>query len=232
MVSPFQIPLSPFRHMNRNGFRRVLPDVLFWLQIGLASVFGGSQLLRLLESTVGVSVSWLLVAVIFAICNLILALRAHARQPLRVTNQTVIIYVVWVLWLGADLITLLARSPHWSAVDWWTIGISGTGSALVLLWARLRQPPPHSSIVIAAIAVFARAVPHSTLAWNIARYGGSGLSGPAVIIGNITISLRLFQLAVSGRKSGWDVHKIGSFVSEAAGELTWLMATIVWIVVE
>ena len=61
--------------------------------------------------------------------------------------------------------------------------------------------------------------------------GGAGLAGAAVITGHITILPRLGQLWFSIKEAGWDRNRHGSALSELANEASWLVATLVWLLV-
>jgi hypothetical protein len=68
------------------------------------------------------------------------------------------------------------------------------------------------------------------LAYKIFMQGGAGLATAAVITGHITILSRLGLLWFSIQEAGWDRNRRGSALSEVANEISWLVATLVWLV--
>lgn len=77
-----------------------------------------------------------------------------------------------------------------------------------------------------------KAVPQLTLAWNIWLHGGAGISIVAFTVGHVTICTRLWQVWYSIREAGWDRNRIGIAVGEAANELSWIVTTAVWLMVD
>jgi hypothetical protein len=80
----------------------------------------------------------------------------------------------------------------------------------------------------AAYAVFCKAVPQLTLAWNIYRVGGDGISMVAFTAGHVTIGMRLAQIVFSIREAGLDRNRLGMAIGETANEVSWIVATVVW----
>ncbi len=212
--------------------QRGIADSLFAIQITCALIFGITQIARMLESTTGVSLTWFLFWAIFLGLNLLLALKAHQVQPSRVTAQTVATYATWSLVLAGALCVLLWRAMGaWQPVDTLNVLVSGIGIAGTLAVGRRHGAGLADPMVRGWLAVFFKATPQLTLAWHLAQVGGAGLAPFAILAGHITINIRLGQLYFSIREAGWDRNRIGSAVSEIANELSWVVATIVWLVV-
>ncbi len=217
--------------MNAKGFSvwsAVVPETLFWSQIVLAIVFGGSQFLKLLVSTEGINASWLISWELFLICNLLLAVRNFRALRDRLSRQTVLIYSVWTLLIGADLSILLFEAPSWSTLDSWSAILSSVGIAFAFAYSRQRKVPLSSPPTLAIVAVSAKSIPQLALAVSLGLNGSGGLSANALLVGHITILLRLAQLSYSARQTGWNQDRLASFSSELANELSWLVVTIVW----
>ena len=211
---------------------RLAADFLFLLQITCAVGFGGSQFLKMLETTQGVSITWLLFWAIFLGINFRLAVQAHQAQPSRVTRQTVATYVAWLslLLLNLGLLAWRHDSP-WTTADTLTSALAIAGVSATLLIGRWHGLGWRDPIVRGWMAVFFKGVPQLTLAWYMAQVGGSGLSAFAVWTGHFTICTRLGQLVFSIREAGWDRARIGSLISEVANEGSWIVATVVWVMV-
>ena len=77
--------------------------------------------------------------------------------------------------------------------------------------------------------MFCKAVPQLTLAWNIYREGGAGISVIAFTAGHVTIGMRIAQILVSIREAGLDRNRLGMAIGEAANEASWILATVVWL---
>ena len=209
--------------------RRQLADGLFLIQCTCAVTLGLSQFRRMLDSVEGVSITWLGFWVAFLAVNLGLAVRAHRTHPTRISRQTIIIYLVWTLLCSANFLLLLcSASAYWNTIDSLTAAITLAGVLSAIAVARWRHLPLTDPLVHAAYAVFSKAVPQLTLAWNIWRHGGAGVSAVACIAGHVTIGMRLWQISLSIREAGWDRNRLGMAIGEAANEASWLVATAVW----
>lgn len=212
--------------------KRLIADALFAIQVACALLFGVTQTARMLETTAGVSLTWFLFWAIFLGLNLLLSIKAHQVQPSRVTAQTVVTYATWSTVLALALVVLVWRSlGEWHAVDTLNVLVSGAGVLVTLAVGRRHGLGPADPMVRGWLAVFFKATPQLTLAWHLAQVGGAGLAPFAVLAGHVTINLRLGQLYFSIREAGWDRNRLGSAVSEIANELSWVVATIVWLLV-
>ena len=209
---------------------RRVADSLFLIQCGCAVSLGLAQFRRMLVSVEGVSITWLAFWVTFLAVNLGLAIRAHRAFASRISRQTIMVYLLWTALCGANLILLLCSpSAHWNTVDSVTAGITGGGVVTALALARWRGLRLTDPMVHATFAVFSKAVPQLTLAWNICREGGAGISAVAFTAGHITIGMRLWQILLSIREAGWDRNRLAMAIGEAANEASWIVATIAWL---
>lgn len=211
---------------------RLLADSLFYVQVACAFAMGLSQLRRMLDSVEGVSISWMLFWVAFLAVNLGLAVRAHRSFASRLSRQTITIYTLWTVLCGANLLFLLfSPEARWNLVDSVTTGLTLGGVTLATLIGRARGLRLGDPMLHAAYAVFCKAVPQLTLAWNILREGGDGISIVAFTAGHLTICLRLWQVLMSIREAGLDRNRLGMAIGEAANEASWVVATVVWVLV-
>ena len=94
--------------------KKTTADAFFALQLVLALISGGSEFRRLLSTTQGVNLSWLASWLAFLLINLALTIRAHRRQPSRVTLQAVLTYAAWTTVIAACLGAML-----WNGTDLW-----------------------------------------------------------------------------------------------------------------
>lgn len=209
--------------------KKAITDILFVIQVVIGFAFGGSQLLKMLTTTQGVSIAWYATWEVFLVLNLALSFRAHRVQPSRVTWQTCASYVVWVVMITLDLGVMLWRNSWvWTARDSITIGLVYTGVVGTLLFAYVATRDVFDPIVKGVLAVCFKGVPQLALAVNIWHLGGAGLSVVAIIGGHITICSRLGQVWYSYKEAGWDENRIGSAIGELANEFSWIVVTIAW----
>ncbi len=212
--------------------QRYLGDTLFYVQLLCAIGFGVFQGILMLETTQGVSLTWLVFWGIFLLINLSLSVRAHEVLPSRIARQTVIIYAAWATMMAGNTAIYLWRdSVIWTAVDTWTTLIALVGIALTLFIGRRHALGVTDPLVRGYLAVFFKGVPQLTLAANIAFVGGAGVSMFAILTGHFTICTRLGQIFMSLREAGWDRNRKGSLISEIANEFSWIVVTIVWVAV-
>jgi hypothetical protein len=210
---------------------RLTADALFGVQLLFTFIFGGSQFYRMLTTQQGVNLTWFVSWLIFLLLNLALTIRAHQNQPSRVTLQTVISYAAWTVVVAADLAVMVWKGTHvWGETDNIAALIVGLGVVLTVGLAYRLDLGIVDPMVKGWLAVFFKAVPQLALAYKIFMQGGAGLAVAAVITGHITILTRLGQLWFSIKEAGWDRNRRGSALSEVANELSWLVATVVWLV--
>jgi hypothetical protein len=216
--------------------KQVVADLLFGVQIIFTIVFCGSQFLRMLQNNAqGVSVVLFFSVQAFVTLNLLLARAAHKAQPSRVTCQAVITYAAWVILWGANfslvLITLL-RNP---AVMWKTsdsVALFAVGFGLILVFldhkrrhaASIRDP-----LTRGYSALVFKTVPQFFQGWKFWVYGPASWSSVAIVVGHVTIFIRLGQLYFSIREAGWDKNRLGSAISEIGNEVSWIVATAIWL---
>lgn len=210
--------------------RQLLADLFFLLQLALALISGGSQFLRLLTTSQGVNTSWLASWLAFLLINLTLTLRAHRRQPSRVTLQTVLTYSSWTVVIAADLGVMLWRELEvWDRLDTLTAAAVGGGLCLTGCTARWRRLPLSDPLVFAGVGVCFIALPQLVLSYKIFQVGGAGLAGAMLLAGHVGILTRLGQLWFALREAGWDRNRLGAALGELANEITWILVSLVWL---
>ncbi|MCK9375374.1 MAG: hypothetical protein M0P73_04405 [Syntrophobacterales bacterium] len=212
-------------------YKRISADVLFTVQIALALISGGSEFLRLLTTSQGVSLTWLASWLIFLLINLALTLRAHRLGPSRVTSQTVLTYGAWTTVIAACLGALLWHGTElWDGKDTLTVilvalGLTLTGFIAYRLGLGLADPLVHAGVAACFIGL-----PQLILASKIFTVGGEGMAGLMLLAGHIGICTRLGQLWFAIREAGWDRNRLGAALGESANEVTWLLVTLAWLV--
>jgi hypothetical protein len=102
---------------------------------------------------------------------------------------------------------------------------SAAGVAMV---ARLSRTPLSDPMIRSAFAILCKSLPQIVMAFEIWQTGGRGLPGAAVVIGNFTITLRIFQVVFAVREAGWERNRSWLLVSEIFNELSWALVSVVW----
>jgi hypothetical protein len=210
--------------------KKTTADVLFGVQIILSLISGGSEFLRLLTTSQGVNLSWLVSWLAFLAINLTLTIRAHRAQPSRVTLQTVLSYALWTSMIAACLGAMLWRGTElWDAKDTLTAVLVGLGVTIILLEAWRRGLKLADPLVSAGLAVCFIGLPQLTLAYKIFTIGGEGMAGLMLLAGHLGIMTRLGQLWMAILEAGWERDRQGAALGELANETTWLLVTAAWL---
>ena len=207
-------------------------DLVTAIQILSALGVGWSQVAAMQSSVEGVGIAWLGLWLAFLLVNLALSMQALALHRSRIAVQTVWIYVVWSGVIGVTLSALLWLGGRWTIIDTVTTSLAACGVTAAIIVAALRGLGPGDALVRATFAVFCKGVPQLTLAWLIWRDGGDGLALWTILAGHITINLRLVQIGLSIREAGWDRSRTGLLIGEGANILSWIVATIAWVLVD
>lgn len=206
--------------------RKTFTDLLFAVQIIGALVFTGAQFQRSLTDIHGVSIVQFGLATAFVAFNLILGLGAHRAQPSRVTWQAIVTYLVWMVTLLAVVIAVAANAEYrWTVQDTVTFAVT---TVLVIAIAVLRRPL-RDPMKLAFFAIACKSVPQLLLVWSVLDQGGSGIPVAALLVGHLTILIRLGQIYFIVREAGWERNRLWLAVSESAAELTWIAVTLAWI---
>lgn len=211
---------------------RLTADVLFVVQLVCGLAFGIGQTVKMFESTQGVSISWFVFWGLFLLINMRLSFQSHQAAPSRVTYQTRVIYLVWTSLMAVNLGVLVGNGTgQWSDIDTLTSLLALAGVTATLIIGARHHLTWRDPIVRGWLAVFFKGVPQLTLAWNMFLHGGAGLAAIGIWAGHVTICMRIGQLVYAIREAGWDRYRRGSLISEVANEASWIVATVVWLLV-
>lgn len=205
---------------------------LFWLQILCAFVFAGSQAIRMLGSVEGVRLSFFLCHTSFALILLILGIAAFKGATTtgdrKIKRQGIAIYAMWVVLVAIHTAIAIANGALWNRKDTTTLVIVLVGSGVVVIVGSFKRLPLSDAYVKAGLAAFFKCVPQVALAFSIVDEGAGGLSGIWILMGHVTILIRLEHLRHS-LVQGHDRNTVAQFWSEVGNEASWLVATLAWI---
>ena len=211
--------------------KRIVADLLFWVQLICTLIFGISQFIKTLSTTEGISTSMFWSWEFFLTLNLIMALKAHRNKPSRVTRQTIISYITWIVMITLDLIAIYAKNTGiWNARDTWATILVAVGIVVIVIVKHFKRLPATDPMIKTSLSVAFKVIPQLVWAYNITLVGGGGLAWPAILAGHVTISSRIGQIWFAIREAGWDRNRIGLFISETSNEFSWLVVSITWLI--
>lgn len=211
--------------------KRIITDLLFWVQLVCSLIFGIAQFIKTLTTTQGVNVSMFWSWQFFLTLNFLLVFKAHRNQPSRVTKQTMISYLVWIVMVTMDLVAMYTKDVGiWNVRDTYAAVIVTVGVATTFWVGHLKKLTLADPQIKSALAIFFKVVPQLVWAYNITLVGGGGLAPLAILAGHITINSRIGQLWFTIREAGWDKNRIGALISEISNELSWLTVSITWLI--
>ena len=208
-----------------------LGDSFFIIQLMAAVWFGYAQVGTFLGSVEGASISWMGLWLAFVIINLGLAIGASKKESDRVIVQTIGNYSAWTFVIGLAFFTLLLQGASWNEIDTVTIIITGAGVVGLFIYGQMKGLALFDPVMRGGLALLFKFIPQLTLAVNVWLYGGRGIALYTVLVGHFIISMRIGQIWMSARKTGWDKHRVGVVVGEAGNEISWIVLTIVWFLV-
>lgn len=213
--------------------KKIVADLLFGVQLIGMFTFIIAQFVRMLHTVQGISPVWLLCAEAFCIINVSLAFRGWRQSPTRATFQLFVTHGSWTLGIGL-LLTLLATKASevvWGWYDTGTLVMVACATIIVFVVGTFRRVGITDPIVRGVLAAIFRGIPHIALAYKIGLLGGNGLAALTVWAAHATASVRIGQLGFAIREAGWDRSRRGLAIAEAASEVTWIVVTLVWLIV-
>jgi hypothetical protein len=205
-------------------------DIIFIVQLLLAFTLGGSQFIKMLTSTQGVSASMFLFTDIFFALLFWMAIIAQKKIPGRMAKETIIVYAMSVLVYTVLLVETYVKAPvFWESSDWLTTGLVGAGIAGIIAIKTIKHWDLNEPYLKTGLAMAFKAIPQLLLAYKVLQVGGGGISGLWILsFHGFTIS-RLVPLVLLNRVSSWDRTRKSMLLSEIANEGSWLAVTLAWL---
>jgi len=215
-----------------SSYKKNVADLLFGVQIIGAIAFSGAYAWRSLTDVRGTSVAQFGLVGAFLLFHLALGVGAHRVAPSRLTRQAITTYIVWfvliLIMVGAAWTN---KSYRWNEKDTTTLLTAVALTIAVLVVGALQRRPLSDPMMKASFAIAYKSVPQVLLAWKFLAEGASGTPGLSVIVGHVTILIRLGQIYFMVREAGWDRNRVWLATSEVANEISWVIATIAWLYV-
>jgi len=205
-------------------------DIIFGTQLIISCVLCGTQLVRAFESVQGMSLSMNMVLEGFLALHFMLALSAYRVTPSRTTYQTMVVYTLYGVLTAVLIGVLLTREGyHWGPNDNQTLTIAGIGAAGIVTVCWFRSIPVMDAIPKSFLAITFKAIPQFMMAWKIASEGGAGIHGAALVVGHISILIRMYMIGLSIRQGGWEKNLTWLLISETCNELSWVAVSAAWL---
>jgi hypothetical protein len=215
-----------------SSHKKMIADLLCWVQIIGATVFCGAYALRSLSDVRGSSVAQFGLVATYLLFHLWLGMGAHRASPSRLTRQAIATYVIWFVLILAIIGAAWTNPAYrWNEKDTTTLLTALVLTIVVLVVSYARHVTIKDPMVKASFAIAYKSVPQVLLAWKFLAEGASGTPGLSIVVGHATILIRLGQIYFMVREAGWDRNRIWLAISEVANELSWVVATIAWLVV-
>ncbi|MBI2065046.1 MAG: hypothetical protein HYT62_03285 [Candidatus Yanofskybacteria bacterium] len=212
--------------------KKAIADLLFGVQIVGALVFCGAYFLRSLHDVTGSSLVQFGLVATYLLFHLALGVGAHRASPSRVTRQTIATYAIWFVLISA-IISAAATNPayRWNERETTQLLTAAVLTVIVLAATAIQRRKLSDPMVKASFAIAYKSVPQVLLAWKFLAEGASGTPGLSVVVGHLTILIRLGQIYFMVREAGWDRNRVWLAVSETVNELSWVVATAAWLMV-
>jgi hypothetical protein len=213
--------------VNKVNISRVA-NVVFWTQMAAAIIFAVAQVIRMMSSVEGLTITVFLFNLTFVILNLALAVRADQVQASRETKRAKWVYVIGTITYFMFIFVMIAKAETlWDKRD--TIASTAVliGVSIVLIRFRFQVALP---MVCGWLALAMKAIPQLILAWKVWHVGGAGLSPIMMVMFHYLTLSRIFQISLIVKEAGWDKNRIALAVSEIGNELSWVIVTAVWLI--
>lgn len=211
--------------------KQFISDALFVTQIICAFIMGGTQFFRLIVTTQGQLLAMFVTMEAYLFLHLALALNAHRALPSRVTRQSIAIYATWLVVLTADLFAFFVHSPvPWFDNDTRLIQLVLLGVVVLGAYVAVARVPMFDPMIKSVLAMLCKSLPQFLVVYEVWLKGGAGIPGIAVVVGNITIIIRIAQVSVSVYEAGWERNRVWLLASEVMNDLSWAAVSVVWLI--
>jgi len=206
-------------------------DIMFVIGLSTAFLWCGAQAMRAFTTMQGVSLAQYTTFAIGFMIQLALALEARRKTKGRIISQQVSLFVAWstcsLLLVGA---VLVQGSYHWSTVDTTITLVASTGMILTLVWAVSSMKPMHDAAVRAWINISLKSLPQFLLVAKIWSEGSAGITTTAIVLGEVSILMRLIPLSISMKTEGVNRDKIWLWISDAVNLVSWTAVITIWFI--
>jgi hypothetical protein len=204
---------------------------MFVVGLTTAFVWCGAQAVRAFTTLQGVSLAQYIAFSLSFMIGFMLALEGRKKNPGRIITQQIFMFAAWSTCGTLLVLAVIVQGGYvWSKVDTTITTLASLGLITTLFWAFVSRKPLSDAAVRAFIGASLKPLPQFLLIVKIWSEGSAGLTITAVILGNISIWMRLIPLAMSMKTEGVNRDKIWLFVADSLNGLSWLTVSIVWFI--
>ncbi|HSX42259.1 MAG TPA: hypothetical protein VLE93_02815 [Candidatus Saccharimonadales bacterium] len=207
-------------------------SALLWLSHVCTVLFGIGSVWVICQQPAGQSVSWYLSFFLFCVVALAITVQ-ETPSPETLTRREV--YRLWSIVAAVNLTAcvtakLVTSSPLWTEKDKLNFGIYGTATLVVVVAAWLTGKKLTDPLVRGWCAFALKDIPQGFLAWL-------GSHDPKVlpiiltiVVGLVTILLRLIQFGNPLQLLNWTREKQSLALAEYFNFISWAAVGVVWTV--
>ncbi len=209
--------------------QRRLTDLMAVFGFVSAFVWCGAQILRAYTTLEGASLAQYISFVLSFALGFSLALSSRKENPGRIINQQLWLFGAWTV-CGLVLLSVVATLDYrWTRGDTVSSLITAVGVVFTAVWATKRGLGIKSPMIRAWLSIFLKPVPQFLLVHKVFVEGGAGITVIAIVIGNVSIAMRLIPLIISAKTEGADKNKKWLIIAETTNQISWLAVTAVWL---
>ena len=216
-----------------NHARTLYTDTMAVIGVVTAILFCGSQAIKTLTTTQGVSVMQYVAFTSSMSLNFFLAIASRKNNPGRLITQQIWQLATWSL-CGILLIgvVIVSRNYQWMFMDMIIATFACLGFAVTCIWVKVRKISMRTNPAFKAWnSIFLKSIPQFFWAILILADGNNGLSWVAIVVGHVSIAMRLIPLFISLKEEGVSDAKKWLLISDVSNEVSWISVTVAWLIV-
>ncbi len=200
--------------------------VLFMFQVIMAWIYMVPQVTQIMRGkTGGLTLAMWLIFMGYLFVSLSLAMLAWREKKEKIRLYTVIIFAQWTIFILA-LFLMCVKSVHWSSGDT-VVCISVVVLSVITVFRNGIKDP----VTRGWLAVWCKGVPQLWMAYTMwSAHSAEWLPTLSLLATNATALPRLIQVYLQGRRGGWDKPTKALMLGESSNVATWLVVTLVWII--
>jgi len=201
-------------------------SLLFWFQVIMAWAYMIPQVSQILRGkTGGLTLAMWVIFMGYLFVSLSLAVLAWQEKKEKIRLYTVIIFAQWAVFIVA-LFALSVSSVYWSPGDTAVCIVVVIFSVITVFRNGLKSPMTRGWL-----SVWCKGVPQLWMAYVMwSSHSAEWLPPLSLLATNATAIPRLIQVYLQGKHGGWDQATRALMLGEVANVGTWLIVTLVWLI--
>ena len=200
--------------------------LLFLFQVIMAWIYMVPQVTQIMHGkTGGLTLAMWLIFMGYLFISLSLAMLAWREQKEKIRLYTVIIFAQWTIFILV-LFLMCVKSVRWSSGDTVVCICVAVLSVVTVVRHGIKD-----SITRGWLAVWCKGVPQLWMAYTMwSAQSAEWLPALSLLATNATSLPRLIQVYLQGKRGDWDKPTKALMLGETANVATWLVVTLVWII--